>query len=506
MPVISRDFRFFSVIRKLLTLPSSRRAFLMVLAGLSSVSLSVLVTQLISNNYVYGGESLELASMVRVSQSKPYVSYPDEVPLLISPYTPVLFWLVNPLLQILNADSLREVVVVSRLVVVLTLLLHAYLLREFFRKNFADHYSPSVFGFSILWFFVLFPGDILSVSADFLSFLFEFLALMLFHATLVERKERKWGLTLSSICTGIAIGIKVNTIGIFLGMILFMLANHAFRSAFIHVALTGSTAAAMFGLFYWHLRDKLIPVVMTGALNRPKCLIESFRAIGGVFVHQSAPVFYFLVLMGVYALAKTSKKKALLFSGCLGFSFVLATLGQMRNGAYMNYHFGFFMLSVIPVSIALKNLFADTSKEGKSAVWLRASVIIAVSLQLVFAAGFPVQILQRYDSHTDEKVAKYITRNHPTGYIYTEISAISLRFLDRALLGPWAEWEMEVNPFFKGYIPDLKQRLAKYRFSVGVIDDPQCENWEPSGIFLDETKHLRHLESKIQGTCIFVEK
>lgn len=503
-----KGYKFFSVtLKKFILLVNSKVISYVVLTGLIIVSALITITQLFSYYYAYGGESLELASIMRVSHSLPYVSRPNELPILFSQYSPVLFWLIDPLIKFMGSNSLREIVLISRVFIISVLFLYSYILNRFFIKyNIGQHKNFS-FTFAVLWFFVMFPGDILSVSADFLSFLFEFLSFSMFYDLTFNRQNNLRKLLLAAIFAGIAISIKVNSVGVFLGIVLFLLLNRFIYFVVIYCSTTILTVVVIFIAFYWSLGDRFTSVILAGILNEPLPIIEVLRKIGMVFFddqfHFSVSIFYILVLVGLYNI-KGSRRKVQLYSCCLGMSFAVATLSQARIGAYLNYHFGFFMLAVIPVSIALNHLFESSQKLRNYNV-LHFVVMLIVSIQLLISLKFPVRILIDNSSHAHERVTKYLMEKHPTDYIYTDISAISLRLLDKTLLGPWAEWEMQVNPFCRSYIPEIRNKLKKIRFTVAVVDQPDCKQWKPSGIFLNETRQLVYFKKEIGDICIFTE-
>lgn len=500
---------FNSVTGKIFSI-NTKSAFLATLFALIIVNAIIGISQLISNYYNYGAESISFASMLRMSQSKLYVSNITEIPLLISSFTPILFALFNPLIKILNLSSIGEIVFLGRLVLVIIVFIFSWLLNAFLQKNFASHYNRSFFVFSLLWFFVMFPGNTFSVRPDFLSFMFEFLAFAFFYEItfLSKSSAKSREFYLSAIFSGLAIATKQNTIGIFFGIILFLVITKKYYKALIYSLATCLTVVLILALFYWGLGERFILNVMGSFQNPPQFGIDSL-VLRIMDIVQSVvfpyTLFYLLVLIGLWIISQEDIRKVMLFSCCLGTSFLIATIGQLKVGAYLNYHFGFFMLAVIPVSIAMHWIFRN-SQQQVIVKPLQIAILLVVGVQLFLGLKFPAFIFANdFKNYPYQEVKTYIQANYPEGYIYAPEDHVPLHFFDRTLLGPWAEGFLNMTPTYHPYIPVIKQELSNYHFSVAVIARNGCANWQPSGIFLEETRHLNHLDKIFKKICIFSE-
>ncbi|WP_332863382.1 hypothetical protein [Pannus brasiliensis] len=433
-----------------------------------------------------------------------------ELPLLISSYSPMLFGLLYPLLKIFGLQTIPEVVSLGRIFILFLFLLFLAIENFFFKKYFPKYYNLGIFLFSSLWFFVLFPGDILSLKPDFLAFLFEFLAFAYFYRAYFELPKKPIDFYLSPIFAGFAVAAKLNTLGVFFGIVTFLIAVRKFKGALLYSLVTTATVLCFFLIFSWQLGERFITGVLVSTKTIPPLGIDLVNQIVSLPQKVFYPyvLFYLLVAIGLWILFKDNVQKSLLFGSCLGASFLLATMGQVKVGAFLNYYFGFFTLALIPVSIAIKYLF---QAERSSFLIRPLQIVLAfyILFNILQALLFPGAVFLNFlKNYPYEEARAYIQENYPDGYVYTAESdhPAPLHFLDRTLLGPWAETQLNIVPAFHHYIPVIREKLSRYRFSVAVKLGSGCENWRPSGIFFEETKHLEHLQKKIKKICIFSDR
>lgn len=393
--------------------------------------------------------------------------------------------------------------------ILLIVCLFSYLLKTFLCNNFPNYYKISFFLFSLIWFFLSFPGNILSVRPDFLSFLFEFLAFASFYETTFKIGGNSKWFYLSAIFAGLAIATKLNTIGVFLGILLFLVIIKQSHKAFIYLIVSLSTVTTLFTYFYVQLGEKFVSNILGSIQKTPE--VESGNELVSLLVARvqelvlSQFLFYLLVAIGLGIIFKEDRQKSRLFVCCLGTSFTVATIGQISPGAYLNYHFGFFMLAVIPASIGIYKIFNNCQREAilKPLKWI---LLFAVMVKLILALLFPAAILVNDLRNYPYKQAEmYIQESHPDGYIYITDSTGILYFFSRTLIGPWVESYLRLTPRYKKYVTAIKQELSKYHFSAAIMLGTGCEKWQPTGFFVDETQKLINLEKKFKKICIFGE-
>jgi hypothetical protein len=346
----------------------------------------------------------------------------------------------------------------------------------------------------------MFSGLNLSVRPDFFSFLFEFLAFVFFFRQQFDKSISFNFFYISAIFSGLAIATKLNTLGVFMGILLYLIITKTFYRAFLYSLTTAITILSMFLLFYVYLGNKLFSIVLGSTKNEIISGLSFLNVLEKLAFNYT--VFYLLTLIGIFIILKNNKSQGILFISCLTTSFVLATMGQLKVGAFFNYHFGFFMLAIIPVSIAINNIL----NENKSQPITKSIQIILISivgLSLITSFTFYITFFNHFIYYPYKDVKNYLNENYPEGYIYTPDDSIILSFFDRTLIGPWSETFITITPSYQSYIPILKKELSKHDFSVTIKGGTGCENWQPSGIFIDEIKHLNHLDKQFQKICIF---
>lgn len=473
------------------------------------VNLLIAFTQLISNYYNYGGESADFASMLRMAQSKSYVSDITEIPILLNVYSPVLFGVFYPFIKIFNLTTLNQVVLLGRIMTLVTVLLVAWLIIDFTRRNSSSHYHRFFLVFSLLWFFVLFPGDILAVKPDFLSVLFELSAFVLFYEYTFKDNSNSRLFYFSSIFSGLAIATKLNTIGIFVGIILYLIFARKIYKAAIYILVSLFPVVALYAVFYWQLGEKLVINLMAS-----KQAISFMQFIDRIdLIVFPYLIFYILMFIGLSIIAKEDKQKGLLIFFCLFSSFVLGGFGQLKVGSYLNYFFGFFTLASIPVSIGLRSIFENAqssldisgiSQSNFAVKSLKLFTLAIIGVQLFSALKFPLSIiLNDLRNYPYQEVQEYVQKKYPGNYVYISNEALNLYFSDKTLVGPWVELTLQAAKSLDPYVPEIKHNLSKYRWSLAMTMGSGCESWQPSGIFLEETKHINRLEKKFKKICLF---
>jgi hypothetical protein len=246
---------------------------------------------------------------------------------------------------------------------------------------------------------------------------------------------------------------------------------------------------------------------MTSVLNKPTLdLPNLLLGISSILQSVSIPyiLFYLLIVIGLFLIARKNIDKSILFASCLGSSFLIATIGQLKPGAWLQYHFGFFMLATIPASISINMIFLGYQR--KTIIGKALQLIIAVVIFLNVFSGIVVtaKIVANFRINYDfSTVQAYIETNYPKGLIYTPDDDLALFFHDRVAFAPWAELFLAMTPSMHSRIPAQKLLLSTQHFSVAVKGGKDCQNWKPSGDFVESVKHLNHFKKRFGSICIF---
>ena len=173
---------------------------------------------------------------------------------------------------------------------------------------------------------------------------------------------------------------------------------------------------------------------------------------------------------------------------------------------WLNYHFGFFLLATVPVSISIKTIFSG--KHGKQPIHraMQLTIAITILVNIVLGPLGSLKIVANYRMNYPYGAAlSYISINYPAGLVYTPDEDLALLFHDRVALAPWAEKFLDMTPSMRSLLPAQQALLTDYQFSVAVKSGNNCTNWRPSGDFVDSTKHLSSLRKKMGNICIFDE-
>ncbi len=489
---------------------AANRSLPFLLGSAAVMLVAALGCVLFLSNYLnYAAESISLASLLRIAEGKSYVGSLDGLPQYWNPYSPYLAWILTPVIRLLRLATPEQVALTGRLIVVAIFGVYSLLVRRFFRAHHLNEYDGRCHTLALLWVMLLFLSNLTAIRPDLLSFLAEFASFSLLFRYLFSPGSPRFSLVvLAGVAAGVAIAVKLNTVGGVAGLSLFLLAERKGRSAALYVTCIALTAAALLLVNYAIYGPKMmldwLSILTSTGFTGVGLVRRGLQVVDEIGVGNLLLVA--LATWGLLTIHLERPREAKLYACFLGGSVLVATVGQSKIGAASNYYIGAFVLATIPLSIGLRRLF-DPTCDGAAARSLRFVLYLLWPVLLLKAAVLPVNILlnERPYYHYDE-VKSMIARDYPGATIYTPEESAAVHFHTRVLLGPWTEQILTLSDAYSRKLPAIRRALADRGFTLAVVPGSGCESWEPHGLFKAETEPLRRLIHKNGKICVFARR
>lgn len=446
-----------------------------------------------SGYYNFGAEGIIVNSIQRMLDGLPYLSGPTELPLALTTYGPLSSWLFYPINLFFSPQNIHGIGTVLRIIAVVIILLQYTVIRK----------SPLIknTALNILFFlYVTFlPDALLSFKPDSLSFLFEILGFIYFQKHLDDGK----GASLLKCTFFLALGflIKLNTIGIGVGLGIYLLSEKKFKNLFVFSILIIFFSIVGFTSFYLIIGDNLYYNLFASTKSYFNFNLDY------LFILLKNLIQFMLFPLGIlsYLSFKTFKNKSLKNFNSYFFpaaiSFLLAFLGQFKSGAFLNYFFGVFLV-LIPMAAPSFNLcFPQRRKE----------LLILVALALFsYRTFYLVRIAgNNVLNYPWEEIHKYLeeTKQKENPHYYVPGNNSSLFFYKNNLIGSSSEVFLRVSPLHSENTKMLSSRLSTDKsFDKVIIVGSKCGQWKPTGLFKNSISEFVFLEKKIKKICIFSKK
>lgn len=442
--------------------------------------------QFTTGSLFYFGEAVSYEGLIRLLVGKPFASLPTEVPLSLTPYTPLFLSPIFAIGKALKLTEIRDVMILARLFQI-GILFSLFLFINHFRKTFLTDISHdfSYYAVATLIFFFN-PTLELALRPDALSFLAE--AVSVFYIFKHLRYSKTKSIILASLASGLAVGLKLNTIGAILGISLFLLLIQNFKSFSLYVLGCLISSSLLIGFQYLTLgpvfTDNILLSIQSVVLSMPDA-IKVYSKLFDLFLLPLG-FYLFLVFYGISLMAQ--RKERLLLSLILICSFIVAFLGQLKWGAFHNYFLGCVYLGALPASLAVSQL--TKTKDQTRIFYFVLFFCFLVSLFMVRGTSTLVKIRsdRSYFKELSELKA-LVTEKIPDGLLYTTDEQIHLAFVDRMAVGVLSEELLQTTPKLGLYVEPLFKTLSNPNQIKGyILPCEKIKTGEVWGLFLQKQK------------------
>lgn len=444
----------------------------------------------------YFGEAVSYEGLLRILHGLPFASRPDDIPLSLTPYSPLFL---IPLIGIGKLFSIQQIETVTQIARLfqLGLLTALFLLLNSMRTRFFSNVSS---GWSFFWVllpvFFYSPPMELGLRPDTLSFLFEVGSVYAILCFL--QKLNKKFIFLAATLAGFAVATKLNTLGAAVGIMVFTYFFLDLEKYSFYAAPMVGTAIIILSLQYQVLGEALPENIFTSILSTILSLGDSIKVYMKFFDLFLLPFTYYLFLV-IYGLTNmTEKKERNLFILVLSFSFFVAFMGQIKWGAFHNYFLGFIYLGLVPASIGFHQLFYNRSETQKTGLLFFHFLYIFIFL--VRGTSIPSKIWQDRNYFSElNQIRDVIQQRAPQGYIYTNDEKLQLAFAHRTAIGVLSQELLQVTPKLQKHVAPLQQKLKQSEpFSAYIFSCDDLATGKTAGLFLDPSK-LKNLETVKTG-------
>lgn len=487
-------------------------------------TICILFTLLCMPIFEMGTENISIASAQRVADGLPPVTRPDEIPNTINSFAPFAWILIAPILRLLNGEQVMAIATTGRLLVLVFVILSIACMQTIGKRHFPEYRQLNL-GYAIYFslLFVAFPGSIFVFRPDMVATFFELLSFsfVLRHLS-ADSGTVGFGVALTrtspfrsrsrlgwaAVSASTAVAAKQNAIGVAFGTLLFLLSKARFRSLLLYLAVFLLGIALWYGCFYLYLGEALKETVLgSTASELIVSNIESaidftrklIRELGFGYL-----IFYILGMHGLLLMWGHQRDICKLTFSCLTSSFVLATIGQLKTGAWYNYHYTFFFLLSLPASLSISFLIQETARSNKLAI----SLLVAASLSALLYLGHTLTLpfaLVRSSSIDYGGAARLLKKDFPSGLVYANNSEANYLH-NRALFTPWSEGTLGYSPGLSAAKERLRKNLSTQTIVAAVVAGDDCQNWQPNGMFKENIDHIRKLHAKLNRICIFEKR
>jgi len=455
----------------------------------------------IRGNLFYFGEAISYEGLLRMVHGMKFASSPEEIPLSLTPYTPLFLLPLIGLGKAFSITQIETISVVARLFQ-LGLLVTLLGLINSLRKRFVSDLSS---GWAFLWVlipvFFYSPPMELGLRPDTLSFLCE--AGSVFAMLTFLRQQKNHSLILAALLAGLAISIKLNTLGAAVAISCFCLFFLDIKRFSIFTSIAATVVFVALGLQYLFLGETLPQNILSSIQSTLLSGSDALRVYMKLLDLFLFPFSYYLFLV-VYGLSKfPTKKEKALFNLVLSFSFIFALVGQIKWGAFHNYFLGFIYLGLIPASIGFHQLV--TTADGSKKTALLLFHFLYITLFMARGSSIPFKILQdsAYLSELNQLRA-LVEEKAPKGYLYTQDEQLQLAFAHRTAIGVLSQELLQVTPKLQKHITNIQEKLRGFPPFSGYIF--RCEDYDRdkvAGMFLIFDDVKRRTKVKTGKYCFF---
>ena len=420
----------------------------------------------ITGGLFYFGEAVSYEGLLRILQGIKYATLPNEIPLSLTPYTPLFLGPLVLLGKLFGLTQVAEVSILARGYHWL-LLMSLFLFTNVIRKHFFTEESSgtSFFWVAVTVFFYS-PTMEMALRPDTLSFFCE--AIGVFYIFKFLRFSKSNHLILASLFCGCAMAIKANTLGAIGGISLYFLINGEFKNGLKYFLGVSLSALSLLAMQYGSLGDVLLLNIfqsIQSVILPWHSAVEVYMKLFDLFLFPLS-FYLFLVVFGLGHF--TQRKERLLFSFVLLGSFLFALVGQLKWGAFHNYFLSTLYLGLIPASVGLFSLTKNKNASQVTGVLLFQFFFIA--LLCIRGTSVPIKILADRPYFTEvKKLRTEISEKVPQGFIYTNDEQLHLALVDKMAIGVLSEELLQVTPKLQAYIPELQNRFQTTHRHTGFI-------------------------------------
>ena len=454
----------------------------------------------LNGSLFYFGEAISYEGLMRVLLGKSFASQPQEIPLSLTPYTPLFLSPMILLGKLIKWNRIEEIMILAR-TFQSGLLFILFLFLNHIRKTFFSDKS-TVFSFLFVAGLVFFynPTMELALRPDTLSFLCE--AGSVFYLLRYLKYSKLKSIALAALASGMAVAIKLNTLGAVGGIILFLLVNKEMRALGIYLVGFVFSASLLLAILYFRLgpifSDNILISIQSFVLS-PADAIKVYSKFFDLFIFPLI-FYFFLILWGMGTLPQ--RKERLLFLYVLTFSFIVAALGQMKWGAFHNYFLGFLYLGTIPASIAVQQL--SESKNQNQHFFFLLFCMLHLVFYILRGSSIPVKIWQDRDHFRElTQIRSLLQEKLPKGFIYTSDEQLHLAFVDRVAIGVLSEELLQTTPKLMQGIEKIRFKLQEIKPSGYLLPCDKFETGSVYGLFFD-AKELTPLQKVKTGKyCLY---
>jgi hypothetical protein len=472
------------------------RLLLTLLAAAVAVDLGAIL--FFSRYFNYGAEGIEIGALLRLSDGLPYMTKLSELPLFANQYSPYFYALAEAPIKLLGLHSLEAIALCSRLLELSSLLALGFAV-YFELKHLV--FSKTSFLLLSAWFILLFPANIICVRPDFPAFLLEFLGFACWRRAQARPSVSfSSGVGYAGVLFGCAIALKLNTIGVVGGLLLFEVVSRRWARAFVLGGVTAVTVAVLFAGSWaiWGpqiLRDTFLAI--QNQMEAPHDLLSKLVVFGFL-----APPLTILAILGLRALRKRGSPDFSALAFAMAVSFAIATLQQIKAGSWYNYYYGYFALALAPAALGLDALVTAVGRMRCLHVALLVTAVVHAGLAARVPGVIARDRIQRHFPYRE--VTAWAEKELPAGPIYCDESNAALYFNRRTLFGPVSEIILALTPAIQPTLPRLKLAMSQRPPVAAVVTGRSCASWRPAGAFREELSHLTKLKHEAGWLCVFV--
>jgi hypothetical protein len=452
-------------------------------AGFCVLYLLAYLFLFIRGSLLYFGEAISYEGLIRTLHGLPFASGPEEIPLSLTPYTPLFLLPLMGLGKIFSISQIETLTVVARLVQIAFLGTLFGLLNALRKRFFSELSSGWAFSWVLIPVFFYSPTMELGLRPDTLSFLCEAGSVYAMLSFLQNGQSKK--LILAALLSGLAVSIKLNTLGAAAGLSVFCFFYLDKKQFATFSSIAASVVLIFLGLQYLVLGEALPQNILTSIQSTLLSGGEALKVYMKLFDLFLFPFIYyfFLVLYGLSALPPKREKS--LFAWVLSFSFLFAFVGQLKWGAFHNYFLGVIYLGLIPSSIGLNKFLKNKNSPQKTGFLLFHFLYIALFMARGTSIPFKIWQDRHYFSEL-KQIRTLVEEKAPTGYIYSNDEQMQIAFAHRTAVGVLSQELLQVTPKLQPRIPQVKKNLeVAGPISAYIFKCEDYDSGRSTGIFVD---------------------
>ncbi|NBX76727.1 MAG: hypothetical protein EBQ92_09250, partial [Proteobacteria bacterium] len=315
----------------------------------------------LTGSLFYFGEAVSYEGLLRMLQNLPFATLPHELPVSLTPYSPLFLLPLTLAGKLLHIHSIDKAMILARVYHGLLLGILFLSLNRMRKHFFPSNSNGASFLFACGLIFFYSPTMELALRPDTISFLCECWAIY-FILSFLKTDQNRF-LWLASLSFSSAIAFKLNTLGCFLGTLGFFFSSKQWTS-FLRLSLPTFVLTILFLWFHQVILGDVfsqnILVSIQSQLWHWAAALDVYFKLFKYFLFPLG-IYFFLIVFGVRSFE--DKEQSRLFSWILSASFLVAFLGQMKWGAFHNYFLGTLYLGLIPASCGIFRL-AHTSPKA----------------------------------------------------------------------------------------------------------------------------------------------